>query len=75
MLKILLRFAVVVVSFPLAWVVARWSSQSTLSPLASGGYEGTPATVVIVPIVLIVTFVFSIIIGNLAINRYYRRNN
>lgn len=72
-MKLILRFVVVLVSLPLAWVVAGWSSRLTLSgPLPSGGYEGTPATLVVVPVVLLVTFVLSVIVGNVAISRYFR---
>jgi len=69
----MLRVAVVVVSALVAWLVAGWSSGFTLSgPLPSGGYEGTPATLVIPPTVFVVTFVLCVIGGNLAVNAYFR---
>jgi hypothetical protein len=72
-MKAVLRGVVVLVSALVAWLVAGWSSRFTLSgPLPSGGYEGTPATLVIVPTVLVVTFVLCVIGGNLALNAHFR---
>jgi hypothetical protein len=69
---LLLRLAVILVSIPLAWIVAGWASGFTANPLSSGGSEGTPVTVVVSVTVLVVTLVSSITAGNLAINRLCR---
>jgi hypothetical protein len=72
-MKLILRLAVALVSCAVAWMVTGWSSRLTLSgPLPSGGYEATPATLLVVPAVLVVTFSASMIGGNIALNRYFR---
>ena len=72
-MKLILRLAIALVSCAVAWMVARWSSWLTLSgPLPSGGYEGTPATLLVVPPVLVATFIASMIGGNIALDRYFR---
>jgi hypothetical protein len=73
-MKLILRIAVVFVSIPLAWIAARWSGGFTLSgPLPSGGYEGTPATLIVVPAVGVAIFLFCVIVGNVAVTRYLNR--
>src|SRR5206468_4096265 len=49
-----LRLAVVLLSMPVAWFATGWLTRFTLSgPLPSGGFEGTPATILVQPIVLV----------------------
>ena len=73
-MKLIFRIGVVLVSIPLPWIVARWSSRLTLSgPLPGGGNEGTPVTLVVVPVVLVATFLLSVVVGNVAVSRYFKK--
>jgi hypothetical protein len=45
----------------------------TLSPLPTGGYEGTAATIVVVPIAIIAIVALTNIIGVALINHLYQR--
>ena len=70
-----LRLAVVLLSMPVAWFATGWLTRFTLSgPLPSGGFEGTPATILVQPIVLVVTLGLSVLGGLLALEAYFRRD-
>jgi hypothetical protein len=69
--KLILRLVIVLVSFAVAWVVAGTVASFTYQPLVSGGYEGTPVTAVVSVGTLVATFVAALIVGNVALNRYF----
>jgi hypothetical protein len=69
--KVSVRVLLVFASFLIAYVVTRYAASFTGAPLG-GGMEATPVTVVVIFAVFPLSLIVVLVIGNLAINRYFR---
>jgi hypothetical protein len=64
-MKVPLRILLAIVALPIAYWAGIYVERYTLAPLATGGFEGTPATVVAFFSVFFSTLVVVLVLGNI----------
>ena len=71
-MKVSVRVLLVFASLFIAYLVTRYAVSFTGAPLGRGRMEGTPLTVVVTFAVFPLSLIVVLVIGNLAINHYFR---
>jgi hypothetical protein len=71
-MKVSLRVLLVLAALFAAYLSTIYVASFTGVPLGNGGKEGTPSTVVAIFTVFPLSLIAVLVIGNIAINRYFR---
>jgi hypothetical protein len=71
-MKVSLRVLLVLAALFAAYLSTIYVASFTGVPLGDGGKEGTPSTVVAIFTVFPLSLIAVLVIGNIAINRYFR---
>jgi hypothetical protein len=70
--KLVARALVVLASIVIAYFVMMFAESFTGAPLANGGMEGTPNTILVVFTIFPLTLLASLVLGNIWLTRWFR---
>jgi hypothetical protein len=71
-MKIAFRVLSILVSLCIAFLLSGYAVSFTFAPLATGGREGTPITVIMAFTIFPLSFLVLLAMGDLLINHYFR---